>query len=820
MKLSQLPVALLLAAASACTTPTSSLPPAPPGSGCDPGYALQGADCLDVDECATANGGCATEATCTNTPGGFTCACPVHYSGDGKTCTKMASCLADPTICADTASCADVAGAWVCQCGSGYQGDGLTCADIDECATNNGNCGAALYYACTNRVGLPPTCAGIDRCTINNGDCGDATYWRCSNRTAAPPTCTAINMCIVDNGGCGPIQYAHCANNPGAAPTCTDINECLTANGGCGASQYITCANNYAAVPTCTDIDECSANNGGCGSATYVTCVNHYASVPTCTDIDECATHLGDCGCPGPTCADAAVWVCANNYGALPTCSTTPVLQWGPADPSLLGVGADCELTVPAHASLTAGATIAGTNGLVQGAALVSSTGGLSANLTDFTLGPRSVQWSVTDSHTVTSTITKNITLSRPSITLPSPANLPSPKAELAGDAMVGRQPFFPVLSTPCTAVFGNRGSLAGANSHTCALTSSGGLKCWGYNPDGELGLGTTSDSAAPLPVPTLASGVIAVSAGGFHTCALMSAGDVKCWGYNAHGELGLGDTTTRLTPAPLLSLGTTAVAIATHWSHTCALTATGAVKCWGANDHGQLGLGTASADKSTPTDLITLASGTVGLAVGLNHTCALTSTGAVKCWGANEHGQLGLTGTADRPAPTAVPSVGTSIVALAAGQYHMCALTSAGAVRCWGDNTYGQLGVDGLGPQALPTDVTDLGTEVVGLTAGAFHTCALVSTGALKCWGYNAYGQLGLYDTDNRPTPVTLDALTGSIVATVAGDLHTCAQDSTGAVSCWGMYQYGPYSLLHWPTDTSMHDAAVLTEQPFLVTP
>jgi hypothetical protein len=218
------------------------------------------------------------------------------------------------TICDPHATCDDASGQAVCACSSGFSGDGRACADTDECLTNNGGCGDATYFTCTNNVGAGPTCSDINECLTNNGGCGDATYFTCTNNAGAGPTCGDVNECLTNNGGCGDATYFICTNNAGAGPTCSDINECLSNNGGCGDAAYFSCTNNAGAGPTCSDINECLTNNGGCGDATYFTCTNNAGAGPTCSDINECLTNNGGCG-------DAAYFSCTNNAGAGPTCS-------------------------------------------------------------------------------------------------------------------------------------------------------------------------------------------------------------------------------------------------------------------------------------------------------------------------------------------------------------------------------------------------------------------------------------------------------------------------------------------------------------------
>jgi hypothetical protein len=185
--------------------------------------------------------------------------------------------------------------------------------------------------------------------------------------------------------------------------------------------------------------------------------------------------------------------------------------------------------------------------------------------------------------------------------------------------------------------------ALAAGGVYTCALTAVGGIKCWGFNIYGQLGDGTTtSPRLTPVDVTGLASGVAALAAGPDHACALTAAGGVKCWGRNDFGQLGDGTTSSRLTPVDVSGLGSGVAAIAAGLFHTCALTTGGGIKCWGDNGSGQLGDGTTTTHL-TPVDVSGLGSRVAVIAVGANHTCAVTAGGGVKCWGDNDAGQLGI---------------------------------------------------------------------------------------------------------------------------------------------------------------------------------
>ena len=244
------------------------------------------------------------------------------------------------------------------------------------------------------------------------------------------------------------------------------------------------------------------------------------------------------------------------------------------------------------------------------------------------------------------------------------------------------------------------------------------------------------------------------VAAGGFHSCYLFNTGAVRCWGGNEFGQLGDGTTVDRSSPVAVSGLSSGVVAITGGGTHTCALLNTGAVNCWGENWAGQLGDET-TVDRSSPTAVSGLSSGVVAITGGRYFTCALLNSRAVKCWGENFGGQLGDGTTDNRSSPVAVSGLPSGVLAISAGGYHACALLNSGAVECWGENFYGQLG-DGTtdNQRSSPAAVSGLSSGVVAISAGFEHTCALLNAGAVKCWGDNEYGEVGDETTVNRSSP------------------------------------------------------------------
>lgn len=293
--------------------------------------------------------------------------------------------------------------------------------------------------------------------------------------------------------------------------------------------------------------------------------------------------------------------------------------------------------------------------------------------------------------------------------------------------------------------------SLAAGAYHTCALTTAGGVKCWGA-ADGRLGDGTSTTRVTPVNVVGLSSGVAQIFAGHEQTCAVMVAGGAKCWGVNSQGELGDGTTLTRLTPVDVVGLGSGVARMAAGYKHTCALTTAGGVKCWGWNSYGQLGDGTTT-DRLTPVDVSGLSSGVASLTTGLYVGCVVTTNGAAKCWGRNNSGQVGDGTTEQRNTPVEVSGLTTGVAKLSGGDGHTCALTTVGGVKCWGWNSNGQLGDGTTTARLVPVSVVGLSAGVSDLKVGQYHVCAQLQAG-VKCWGWNQEGQIGANDTIVRRVP------------------------------------------------------------------
>jgi alpha-tubulin suppressor-like RCC1 family protein len=387
--------------------------------------------------------------------------------------------------------------------------------------------------------------------------------------------------------------------------------------------------------------------------------------------------------------------------------------------------------------------------------------------------------------------------------------------------------------------------ALTVGDDHSCALLQNGTVKCWGRNDFGQLGLGdivqrgdNAGEMGASLPAVDLGSGrtATAISAGAHHTCALLDNGTVKCWGWNIRGQLGLGDVLNRgdgpsemgnSLPAVSLGSGRTAVAISAGLTKSCAVLDNGTAKCWGSNTDGQLGQGDVLHRGDGPNEMgdnlppITLGTGrtVTAISAGGNFACAILDNGATKCWGDNASGQLGQGDMFDRGVnlvgmgdflPIVDLGPGRTAIAVSLGQVHACAVLDNYAVKCWGSNSSGQLGLgntvdrgDQLNEMGSNLPAIDLGgaSRAVGLATGDAHTCARLTDGRVKCWGDNDFGQLGQGDTlqqGDGPSEmgVFLDEVplgagrTATALATGAG--HVCARLDDARIKCWGRNGFG----------------------------
>lgn len=407
----------------------------------------------------------------------------------------------------------------------------------------------------------------------------------------------------------------------------------------------------------------------------------------------------------------------------------------------------------------------------------------------------------------------------------------------------LGRQPLTP------THVVGSVSNLASGVTQlalgrrfSCVLQGIA-VKCWGYNGMGALGDGTLMDSLAPVTVP-IAGTPVEIDAGGDFACARLTSGQVACWGNNEFGQLGNGSRASSPTPVMVTGL-TDAVKLSLGVEFACAIRQTGPAVCWGRRWDGNLGDGKMSPQALTPVASFVndvnqvavgvqqicyvstsgaarciggnggsamgsgveglrnvarntfvspagLTSGVVAVSSGYATSCALTTSGGVKCWGSNYYGALGDNDVGDGHTPVNVSGLTSGVVGISSHDWSTCALMGDGTLKCWGNNNQGQLGAGNIGPNsAIPVAVAGLGGPVSGFSVGHEAACAVVGTG-VKCWGRNNSGQLGTGDLVSRDVPTLVQNLSDVAIAVQVGNGMSCALHSNGSVSCWGDFDIG----------------------------
>lgn len=322
--------------------------------------------------------------------------------------------------------------------------------------------------------------------------------------------------------------------------------------------------------------------------------------------------------------------------------------------------------------------------------------------------------------------------------------------------------------------------TVAAGQGSTCATDTTGRLLCWGGGSRGAVGHGAFD---AVVATPTNIGRAVSVAVGGSHACAILAGGEVSCWGANDRGQLGLGDIgTDRSAPAPVPALeGVVALSLGEAFS--CAVDETGKLRCWGAGESGQLGVG-ATNDLPTPTAVageVTFSS----IGAGDRHACALADDQRLYCWGANESAQLGLGVrgiTRGRATPTLVDET-TLFTTVSAGSFHSCAQGVSRTLFCWGDNARGQLGAGDRIDRRRPTPVSGI---LAMADAGSVHGCSVQSLGALTCWGHGGDGRLGRGNTADSLEARPIGTRRGYL-AVSAGGRHSCVVDDVGAIYCWG---------------------------------
>lgn len=351
---------------------------------------------------------------------------------------------------------------------------------------------------------------------------------------------------------------------------------------------------------------------------------------------------------------------------------------------------------------------------------------------------------------------------------------------------------------------------------HTCAVLGDHTVKCWGENTYAELGSGTVAagnkvtpaSSTTPLAVPNL-NDAIAIAGGGeasgsAFTCALRAGGAIQCWGSNAYGQLG-GVTDASVSPGgALVDADAAAATIDLGYRHGCMVDTAGALRCWGANNYGERG--------TPPLSAIALPieAGVAAVSAGFFSTCAVSTTGEIVCFGNNGNGQVNPASVAASSGPNVIDAgASASASGVSAGQLFVCATLDA-AASCWGINTGSQLGRTGLfatNPPGSPQFTA--GLTPISVTAGGLHACAIMADRGVSCWGNNGRGQAG--DFTGKTTVATPGGVggVGNVVQLSLGYEHSCALTEDGDIYCWGSNtkgQLGPNGDADGGVDTASH--------------
>ena len=370
--------------------------------------------------------------------------------------------------------------------------------------------------------------------------------------------------------------------------------------------------------------------------------------------------------------------------------------------------------------------------------------------------------------------------------------------------------------------------AISGLRNHACTLFDNKKVKCWGRNSYGQLGYGNRhyigdDELASAQNFVDVGDNVVQIAVGGSHTCALLEDRNVKCWGRNNNGQLGLGHTQSigdneAASSVTSLSLGEKVRQIVAGGTFSCALTEMGRVKCWGANSNGQLGLGhTQQVGHSElaavgQSPFINIGGKVSKLAAGWEHVCALLENQKLKCWGQNNNGQLGLGNTSnigdnEHPVSAGDVSVGQDVRDVSLGRWNTCALLADQTVKCWGH--YSLLGQqsyydssNSIGNNELPSTIASLtlGGEVKQVTISWQHACALLRNGKVKCWGEGGLGTLGNHSTlpirdVAQLQPLPLDE---QVLQIASASHRSYVLLKSKSVRGWGQNNFGQLGLGH----------------------
>ncbi|MGO8999654.1 MAG: RCC1 repeat-containing protein [Polyangiaceae bacterium] len=498
-----------------------------------------------------------------------------------------------------------------------------------------------------------------------------------------------------------------------------------------------------AAIPfACTGNTPPTTSDGGicqppvsetCSSCLSTSCSSQSAAAESdCAAVISsfCACNLGDTCCV-EACGPAVSNACINDVIALASCGSG-------------SCGGDCTVTVPGSCTPDAGAQ--------------DAAGSVSDASADADAAPVATDAGPTDA-----SVTDAADASVPDATV-TDSGVPTDAGDSGEDASVPG--------------FGAAVQVSVGNATSCAVTATGGVVCWGSNPSGQLGNGTTTTSLIPTPVTGLTSGVASVSMGNGTACAVTTGGGVMCWGNGGTGQLGNNTQTNSLVPVQVVGLTSGVRMVSQGGDSACAITSGGGVVCWGAGGYGELGNGLGAASL-VPVQVTGLTSGVTSLSVGISSACAVTAGGSVVCWGDNATGNLGNGSTTNSLVPVQVTGLTSGATSVSVGEYSSCAVTAGGGVMCWGYNADGELGNGTMTNSLVPVQVTGLTGGATSVSMGNETACATTTGGDVMCWG-NPYAGSG------SSVPVQVTGLTSGATSLSVGFLSSCVVVGCG-VECWG---------------------------------
>ena len=738
--------------------------------------------CMDLGTPLQNGTSCGTRLVC-NIGSCVSCSAGDPCTPGGNTCqTGVTSCATGVQTCPVT----------------GNVGNGSPCGTNQVCS--NGTCAACMAGSCTPsnapcHVGSQSCSTGAPVCTdtlasVTNGTpCGTnlvCNSGMCLGCTAGGSCIPPGTVCKVGTNSCATgTQVCNMTGNATDSTICGAGKQCLTgncvANPGCGTTPALNCPCTMSGQLACNGAHQklqliCGTVSGLSGLA--------WQTLGTCAATQNCDSTDGSCKTIIPQCVgQASGFGYCEGVDIRHTCgpdlvTATTMTCAGTCDPTLGCVAPRCG----DHKVETGEQCDDGNDTPIDGCEPASAPVGIPCTTS------RVLSIAPGFGHTCALFAGGYVRCWGAN----TAGQLGLGHAEFEGNLKPFQLTVFDTNSNPIPAgpvdLGGSATAIAAGTDFTCAILTDRSVRCWGANDQGQLGFGNTTpeltatpNSLDPVNVGGMAT---AITLGGSTACVLLSDGTVRCWGANAGGLLGIGNAnavsaTTPAAQIPLLSLGTTATAVSVGNSNACALLTGGTVRCWGDNFFGELGLGDRVARSASMVPsaygpvLLPTAKTATSISVGSAFSCARLNDGTAECWGANTDGQLGIgntlaIGDTESPATAGLvmaPAAGLTSIFVAGGQSTCSLFANGGGLHCWGDNAKGQLGYPDLTergntPQNLPSNATavpviNFGTGLTATTLylGFQHACAILSNGALHCWGWNNNGQLGLGFVSSTPT-------------------------------------------------------------------